>query len=744
MRGTGTVRSGYPLRSLLLLLMIALAVPTLLVAALAIRGAATANHGTIERRLIDEARTLRRNVDGELQGSIRALQAIGDSPSLTRGDLDALRDEAARHLRAHPAWIAVRLATPDGRQLMSTGGSLEAGSAIEAVDVVSLRQAVVTKRPIVGAMRMGWRASAQFAFPVRVPVIRDGAVVWVLSAIISPEGLQQALALDAQAAEGLRAVVNADNVVVTRTRSVETFAGRPVSPPFLAAIERIDDGMVESQTLDAEEVYSAVSRSEDTGWRAIVSVPRSSIDRDFFNAMALLGGLGALLLTVGGLGSYFIARWIARDISMVSEAALELASGRPAAMDAPRVSEMRRLAWALERSAALIRVREHERDERVSRADAARAQAEAAARAKDEFLTMLGHELRNPLAPVLNALHVARVTGGTLGERERMIVERQVRHMARLVDDLLDVSRLRRGAVDLHLEPIDARALVSEAVEMTRPLFDEQHQTLVVDVPAGLTLLCDAHRLTQVLSNLLTNASKYSEPGGHVTLSARGADRDVIIVCEDDGIGIGADLLSRIFEPFVQGTRGIDRRQGGLGLGLAVVKSLVEQHGGTIVAFSDGEGRGSRFVVRLPAAGGQRHLLSPPTDVERSASGPARVLVVEDNDDVREMLTLALTLGGLDVRGESAASAALAAFETWKPTVAVLDIGLPEIDGFMLAERLRALDGGRELYLIAVTGYGGDSYAAQARAAGFDEFFVKPVGIDALLDAVTRVGMPKP
>jgi signal transduction histidine kinase/ActR/RegA family two-component response regulator len=733
----------YPLRSLLLLLMVALAVPTLLVSALAIRNAATTNRETIERRLLEEARTLRRNVDGELQESIRALQAMAGSPTLARGDVEGFKDEAERHLGAHPAWMSVRLAAPDGRQLIATGTGPDVAPRDEAVHPESLRRAVATRAPVLGAMRTGWREDDQYAFPVRVPVVRAGRVLYVLSAIITPEGLRRALALDTSGRDGLRAVVNTDHVVVVRTRNPEAFVGRPVSPAFLAALESADEGVVASRTLDGEDVYTAFSRSADSGWRVSVSVPRDSLERDFVGAMALLGLMGSLLLAVGVGGSYFIARWIARDISMVSEAASELAGGRPIVMGTPRVSEVRRLASALERSAALIRVREQERDERVSRADAARAEAEAATRAKDEFLAMLGHELRNPLAPVLSALHVARTTGGTLAERERAIVERQVRHMARLVDDLLDVSRLRRGAVDLHLESVDVRTLVTEAADMTRALFDEQRQTLVLDVPEGLTLYGDAHRLTQVLSNLLSNAAKYTNADGSVVISARAIGGDVVIACEDNGLGIRPDLLPRVFDPFVQGTRGIDRRQGGLGLGLAVAKSLVEQHGGTIAAYSDGEGRGSRFVVRLPANGGQALRGAEAASGVKQATSTARVLVVEDNDDVREMLTLALTLGGLDVRSESSARAALDVFAEWRPTVAVLDIGLPEIDGFALAQRLRTLDGGSDVHLIALTGYGGETYAAQARAAGFNEFFVKPVGVDALIDAIARLSSPR-
>lgn len=729
----------YPLRSLLLLLMCVLAVPTLLLAALAVRSAVASNRTTIERRLVEEARGLRRNAEAELQATIRTLQAMSDATSLANDDLIAFRGEAARYVGAHPAWFSVLLATPDGRQLMSTAIPPGAPLPSDAVNPESLRAAADRREPVIGALRQGWRADGLYAFPVRLPVIRDGQVVYILSAIITPEGLRTALSMDENVAEGLRAIVNADDIIVTRTRDPQRFIGSQVAPDFLRAIQSAEEGMFESTTLDGEQVYSGVSRGSTSGWRGVVAMPRAAVERDFVGAMTLLGIMGGLLLGLGAAGSYFIARWIARDISMVTEAATELSGGKAVVMGAPRVLEVRRLASALDRSAALIRVREQERDQRVSRADAARAEAEAAARAKDEFLAMLGHELRNPLAPVLNALHVARATGGTLADREARIVERQVRHMARLVDDLLDVSRMRRGGVELQLEHADLRGIVNEVVEMTRALVDEQGQTLTIDVPVGLMLLCDAHRLTQVLSNLLTNAAKYTEPGGTITLAARAEGSDIVIVCEDNGIGIRADLLARVFDPFVQGARGIDRRQGGLGLGLAVARSLVEQHGGSISAHSDGDGQGSRFVVRLPMRITASDVIEDGAVPPPVAPRPVRVLVVEDNDDVRDMLTLALTLGGVDVRGEASAAAALAMTETWTPTVAVLDIGLPGMDGFALARAMRARESSRNVHLIALTGYGGGNYVAEAKEAGFDEFFVKPIGVDALLDAVAKL-----
>jgi CheY-like chemotaxis protein/nitrogen-specific signal transduction histidine kinase len=401
------------------------------------------------------------------------------------------------------------------------------------------------------------------------------------------------------------------------------------------------------------------------------------------------------------------------------------------------VTELQRLLDALKRSAALLETRQRERDEQVARADAARAEAEAADRAKDQFLAMLGHELRNPLAPALTALHLMKLRGIAVAAREREILERQIRHMARLVDDLLDVSRLQRGAIELRRERFDLAEVVARAVEMTGPMFAEKHHQLEVDVPSGIIIDADRIRIAQVLSNLLTNAAKYSEPHGHVVLRARRENGEVIIECRDNGIGMTADLVPQVFDLFVQGQRGLDRRQGGLGLGLAVVRTLVELHGGTIEAKSAGTNQGSTFTVRLPLSARAAPAkekdagLTPPRQAEIG-----RVMVVDDNPDALEMMLDTLKEAGLDVFGASTSGEALELARRLRPRVAVLDIGLPEMDGFELARTLRSTANNGPIRLIALTGYGQVQDIEAARAAGFDAFFVKPVEIPTLLEAM--------
>lgn len=724
----------YPLRTLLLWLVVGMGVPTLVLAAVTIQRVTADARATVERRLIEEARELIRDVDEDLLASIRALTALAQAPSLTVGDLESFRQEAVRYLPLRPSWHAILLTTRDHRIVVNTRRPDD--SVIElALDSESLWRTFATSQPTIGHLRLD--ASGEHGVPVRVPVVRGGVVRYVLSAVITSQRLAERLELRSQD-NWLRSVLDADLTLVARSERPETFVGQKATPHTVERLLRADELVFESVTLDGEAVYSGVSRGQDTGWRAVVAVPVAVVDADYRRTMTLLVSLGVLLLGLGGVASLKIARRISRDMSMATEAAASLAAGRSVVVGQPRTEEVRQLAEALTQSAELLRTREAERDARLQQADAARAEAEAANRAKDEFLAMLGHELRNPLAPVVNALHVAERSGGTLGAHERRIVERQLRHMTRLVDDLLDMSRLHRGSNELHIECCDVWEIVTAAVEMTRGLFDHQQQTLTVNVADGIALQCDVHRITQVVTNLLTNASKYSEQGAQIQLSVRMDGDDVVITCEDNGMGIGPELLGRVFEPFVQGKRTFDRRQGGLGLGLAVSRGLVEQHGGTIKAWSEGEGRGSRFEVRLPAVSPYGTAPEVPA-VSASAPTQRRVLVVEDSADVRDMLVLALSMSGVDARGVGSAQAALGAVETWRPDIAVLDIGLPDMDGYELARALRGGPLGDTLILVALTGYGGDAHATEAYEAGFDQFLVKPVAIDLLLEVVATI-----
>ena len=378
---------------------------------------------------------------------------------------------------------------------------------------------------------------------------------------------------------------------------------------------------------------------------------------------------------------------------------------------------------------------ELEREELLAREQQARREAETASRAKDEFLAMLGHELRNPLSPIITALELMRMRAGDAFERERTLILRQVQHLVRLVDDLLDVSRITRGKVALKRRLVDLHEVVSASIEMVSPLLEGRRHRLTRDGRSGLVVEGDPDRLAQAVANLLTNAAKYTEPGGTVSVSVERDGDWAVMKVRDSGMGIPPELLGRVFDLFVQGQRTLDRSQGGLGLGLAIVKSLVELHGGEVAAASEGPGRGSVFTIRLPVP--LRATLTPaaaaPLALARVGPGAGhRVLVVDDNQDAADALVEALDASGHAVLAAYDGPSALDAAARTRPDAAFLDIGLPLMDGYELARRMRELLG-PDVKLVALTGYGQEHDRAQSRAAGFDEHLVKPVELDRIV-----------
>ncbi|HEX8794851.1 MAG TPA: GAF domain-containing protein [Polyangiaceae bacterium] len=367
-------------------------------------------------------------------------------------------------------------------------------------------------------------------------------------------------------------------------------------------------------------------------------------------------------------------------------------------------------------------------------------EARRASGAKDGFLAMLGHELRNPLAPIVTALHLMRLRGGGALERERAVIERQVSHLMHLVDDMLDVSRAVRGELRLVLGPVEMSDVVADAIEVAGPLVEERSHRLTVSVPReGLLVMADAERIAQVVTNLLTNAAKYTPSGGHITLVARTERDQIELEVADDGTGIPPELLKVVFEPFTQGRQGLDRKQGGLGLGLAIARQLVVAHGGTIEARSDGPGRGTTVVVRLPRA----DVSVPDLDSVHDfvAAKPAvrrRVLVVDDNPDAVGLLSDVLVEVGHEVVTAPDAPTALQLMQRFTPDIAFLDIGLPVMDGYELARQLRRLPELAFTPLVAVTGYAQDDDRRRALASGFTEHLAKPLTPDRILGCIER------
>jgi CheY-like chemotaxis protein len=382
----------------------------------------------------------------------------------------------------------------------------------------------------------------------------------------------------------------------------------------------------------------------------------------------------------------------------------------------------------------LKRTQEEALEDNTKRKQAEQALKEANRR-KDEFLAMLSHELRNPLAPIRNALEIVK----RLDFKDQRldwacaVLDGQLDNLTRIVDDLLDVSRITRGKVNLHRKRLDLASVIERAVETNRPLIEARGQMLTIQLsPEPIPLEGDLARLSQVISNLLSNAAKYTNVGGQIELSAGIEDHMAVIRIRDNGSGITPELLPRIFDLFTQSDQSLDRAPGGLGIGLTLVKRLVELHGGRVEAYSAGPGQGAEFVVRLPPATECEAEPLPEALPVRAASG-LKVLLVDDNTDATESLALLLKMAGHEVRTAASGSAALKIAQSFLPNAIVLDIGLPRMNGYKVAQRLRAAPATAHALLIALTGYGQAKDRRRAEASGFDHHLVKPVNLNELL-----------
>lgn len=359
-------------------------------------------------------------------------------------------------------------------------------------------------------------------------------------------------------------------------------------------------------------------------------------------------------------------------------------------------------------------------------------------RRKDEFLATLAHELRNPLAPISNSLHILRAPRDRVADDGVLnILQRQVNHLVRLVDDLLELSRITRGKIELRKDRVDLSAIVHSAVETSRPLIDAgQHRLTIRMDPEPITLEADPVRLAQVIANLLNNAAKYTDRGGRIWLTTKRERSDVIVSVRDNGVGIPPEMLPDIFGMFTQADRSLGQAQGGLGIGLTLAQSLAHMHGGNMEARSDGPGKGSEFVVRLPVGPVDQHVKAvearEKVAAESRASVGRRILVVDDNVDSAESLGMLLEMKGHDVRVAHGGEAALTVARAYRPEVVLLDIGLPDVDGYEVATRLRREPGLERMLLIAMTGYGQEEDRRRSHIAGFDEHLVKPVDFNSL------------
>ena len=602
------------------------------------------------------------------------------------------------------------------------------------------KRAIAERRFIAGDYVFG-RVIRRHTINLTYPVIdRSGTVVAVVFAAMDLAGLDT-FVNDINLPPGsVLVTTDANGTIISRRPDPERWFGTRVSSRMREAMHsagrralvlRDDDGVERLHT------FARVGGPALSDYTVTIGIPTEIVTAGARRAqlMSLVGLAATTMLAL-------LAAWLAGDVLIVQrvrklkDTATRIAAGDLDARSgiAYEREEIGQLAEALDEMAATLQKKEAARG-------LAERELRAADQRKDEFLAMLAHELRNPLAPISTGAHLLKLLHSDNAQITQTcaIIARQVEHMTGLVDDLLDVSRVTRGLVSLSTQVLDLRKVVDDAAEQIRPLISTRRHTVVLDLPhEAATVKGDHKRLVQVVANLLNNANKYTPEGGRIELRLFQDGPDYVLTVLDDGIGMEPQLVARVFDLFTQAERTPDRSQGGLGLGLALAKSLVELHGGTVRAESPGLGKGSTFTVRLPRHTQELPLTVAQTRGQAKSATPLKVLLVDDNLDAVHTLQLFLGAAGHTVEIAYCAADAVDVARVFAPDVCLLDIGLPDFDGNELARRLRRLPQATGATLIAMTGYGRQQDRQAALAAGFDHYMVKPVNTVELSDLLAE------
>jgi signal transduction histidine kinase/CheY-like chemotaxis protein len=734
-----------PLRYRLFLLAASGLVPLALAALVVLSYVTRERKADTELAALEVSRALATAVDAELRATRGVLQSLAVADELRPLRLEPFQ-ALARRVAESQGWRAVVLADASGNILMNTSVRLDAVDP-RPVEPRSMAEVLRSREPVVGRVANGANQAGP-AFAVRVPVLRVDRVDYVLSAVLPTERILNVVTRQNVPGNWVVGIFDQDYNRVARSRD---HVSRKPSPTLQRLLDTgAPEGHGPTYTLEGVESHTAYTRLP-SGWVVAIGISAAEAQRGLAGVLGAVAAGFLASLALSAFLAWYFARGVTQPIDSLKRAAESLGQGEPVTVPSPGIAELRDVAAALEhasrerdRAAAERQRASAEREALLARVTEALRQAEEAGRSKDEFLAMLGHELRNPLAPMITAMHLMARKGDDRTKLEREVMGRQLDHMKRLVDDLLDVSRITGQRLTIRREPLLVAQVVKHAAQSVQPVLGLRRFRLEIAPGAdALWVSGDEVRLGQVLNNLLGNAVKFTGPEQSITLALRQAGDDAEITVADDGVGMQPEVLERVFELFYQAPQGADRSRGGLGLGLAIVRSLVEMHGGMVRAQSAGEGRGSVFVLLLPAIPAPRREVPPAEGTPSAAEGArGRVLVVDDNRDAADTAASLLQLSGYEVQVAYDPGVALALLDRFAPDIALLDIGLPGMSGYELAGRMREHPHGKGCMLVALTGYGTQADVAQARAAGFDHHLVKPAAPEDLLGVVARACDP--
>ncbi len=688
-------------------------------------GAATAyvllekQRETVQRGARDQVRAIMTAIDTQLRSAVTALELLARAPSLDRDDLVAFRVDAERALAVrHGEWANIIVSDPDSAHMLF---NLQ-GPPIASKDPQTVLDAARTMRPVVSRVAVGRLQRPLFA--VRVPVIRDGRARYVISALVETATVAQVIDQQELPKSWAVGVLDRDLQFVVRWPPLMQRTGTP-HESLVQALGGSPDGWQRGRLRDGSEVYRAFRRSAFSGWVLSIAIPRDEVEAGLRVTWLLIAGVTAAAVLGLWIAWVFASR-ITRPIAALARAAPALGRGDVSALPpAGSIEEVRDLAQALGEAAAAIRDRE-------ARQLAAEQALRAADRAKAEFLAMLGHELRNPLASVSNVAHLLKVARDqpALLAKVSEVLDRQVQHMTHLVNDLLEMGRITSGKVHLDRQPLDLAATAGHVLAALISGGRFARHDLVRELePAWV--MADAVRMEQVLSNLIDNALKFTPPGGTIRVRVRREGWHALVEVSDTGAGMSQELIARMFELFAQGERTLAREPGGLGIGLTMAKRLVELHEGTIRGASEGPGKGSTFTVSLPAIEAPAPKITTAPSAERGR-GKRRLLRIEDNEDARESMAVLLRSAGHEVHTAADGRTGVELAATLVPDFALVDIGLPDIDGYEVARQLRTNPGTKGLRLVAISGYGTAQDQQRSVTNGFEQHLTKPVAFEAI------------
>jgi signal transduction histidine kinase/CheY-like chemotaxis protein len=714
------------IRKQLVILVLCVLAPVALLAALASVGLWEIQRDAYGQRIQERVSALRLALDTELEAVLRQLRTLSESPVLdTSARPDTVMRMLQRMLRNNPSWGSIGLVGADGamRHRLDRREAL-AGWEPEPQPVAEL---IRTGAPYISNLvNVGGGVHLTY---VAVPVVRDGAVQGLLVIAI-----EDTVWLDFfrryPIHERATLTLNDRNaLIIARTLDNALWAGQRSTAAFWDRTIGLTEGAFSNVGVDGQRFYSAFSRSRVSSWVVGTGVPQADVEAALSRpTMAIVLGVlaAAGFATVSAL---VLGGRIIDALSALANAVESVASGRPSLPQAKLpIDEAETVRLALVAGHEQLAAREASLNEALELEAKSRATAERASQAKDDLLAMLGHELRNPLSAIKTAVTILEMPSATpeSAARAREVVQRQIGHLTTIIDELLDVARLTSGKTQLKRGPLDLSKVARHVVDAF--VAAGRCTELAVDTRlAEARVHGDETRLEQVVSNLLDNACKYTPRGGRIEVSVANEGDEVVLTVSDSGSGIGPDLLPHIFDLFSQGSRTLDRAQGGLGLGLTVVRRLVELHGGTVTAASEGADRGATFTVRLPAL--QAHAQAAKHEALASELPPLDVVVVEDNADNREVVASLLRMRGHRVTSVEDGMRGVETILAGRYDVALIDIGLPGWDGYEVVRRVRAAPGGSAVLLVALTGYGRDEDRTRAAAAGFDAFLVKPFDI---------------